>query len=112
MLQVSFRNRKYKNWLQKAIQWYAKQDSINIDANKYIQFLDTCILERYNALETGLNNSFIAIPAETQLNRNNSMSLGVNTPHFLLNFIDYLSLVANNNTIKHQIHHSEKIQTF
>ena len=29
MLQVSFRNRKYKNWLQKAIQWYAKQDSIN-----------------------------------------------------------------------------------
>ena len=34
MLQVSFRNRKYKNWLQKAIQWYAKQDSINIDADR------------------------------------------------------------------------------
>ena len=82
MLQVTFRQRIYKNWLQSVLQYlYEKtsetQNIQRLDGLEYIKHLNKWALEYYNN-NIKLNNE------ETPY------SMGVNTPHFLLNFIDYL----------------------
>lgn len=89
MLQVSFRSRKYKNWLQTALRWFADQPkaSLCIDAEAYWKMLDKFALDRFDAI---CQQQYSQIGEAEVLTRENSMSDGVGTPHFLFNFIDYL----------------------
>ena len=97
MLQVTYRNRRYKNWLLKVVELfddYRKQsEKVFIPGDKYIECLEKYMLERYAGLT--VDNDLHEIKDDISLNRKNSMSLGTDTPHFLLNFIDYLYWVES-----------------
>lgn len=82
MLQVTFRNRKYKNWLQSVLSWFKEPKDIEIGATEFQIKLDQLVLDYYN-------NNF------SQINLNEPYSLGTSTPHFLFNFIDYLYWVES-----------------
>lgn len=77
MLQVTYRQRIYKNWLQEILSYLNKQkcDLSKISGNGILNHLHEYLIKQYGALEI----KFDPIYKE-----------GVNTPHFLLNFIDYL----------------------
>jgi len=96
MLQVTFRTRIYKNWLFESLLWFwqrscasgdlAEVDLTKITYREYLSFLHDYMLkyyadQRYDITEVGENQC----PT-----RENSYSRGTDTPHFLLNFIDYL----------------------
>ncbi|WP_290567996.1 DUF262 domain-containing protein [Leeuwenhoekiella sp. UBA6783] len=80
MLQVTFRTKKYKNWLQEVLSWFDKD--IHISKEKFQNKLDTLILNTFNSNEL-YRPIFDDVP----------LALGTATPHFLFNFIDYLMWV-------------------
>ena len=82
MLQVTFRTKKYKNWLQELLSWFAPQNSLNISAIDFLSKLDALILNTYD------RNEKLAL-----IVKDLNYAQGTNTPHFLLNFIDYLMWV-------------------
>lgn len=86
MLQVSFRTRIYKNWLFKILKWFYTKNTVNVEYKNYLSLLDSIILEIYD--ERAITNT--EIDNKTPLERDNSYSEGLRTPHFLFNFIDYL----------------------
>jgi hypothetical protein len=92
MLQVTYRNRRYKNWLLKVVELfddYRKlSEKVFIPGDKYVECLEEYMLERYSRLTD--NNELSEVIEDAALTMDNSMSLGTGTPHFLLNFIDYL----------------------
>ena len=98
MLQVSFRTRIYKNWLFEILNWFANEKKqITISSNEYIKALDKIILSNYKGLYNDKNEMFTQIIENTNINKDNSYSLGTGTPHFLFNFIDYLYWVDSKN---------------
>lgn len=91
MLQVSFRNRKYKNWLFNYLSWLHsnyKDKLESVSPESIISFLDSWIENYFTA---NIENSYIAEDNENVLYR-----MGVETPHFLFNFIDYLYWLEKN----------------
>ncbi len=100
MLQVTFRSRKYKTWLCETLKWLYDNcdDALCIQPDAYIKFLDEFTLSRYEQLNQDL---LLNLGKETESNditKDNSLSLGRSTPHFLLNFIDYLYWVESKNS--------------
>lgn len=94
MLQVTFRTRIYKNWLQDILKWFWEgKKNVYITAMEYQSLLDNLILKYYE------ERKFVSspIPENEDINKNNSYSLGTDTPHFIFNFIDYLYWVDNKN---------------
>lgn len=91
MLQVTFRTRIYKTWLYDALEWFHKECWQNgnlaaVSADAYLGFLHRWMLDYYNEQKFKIPRiSAGETPSET-----NSYSQGTATPHFLLNFIDYL----------------------
>ena len=79
MLQVSFRNRKYKNWLQDVLRIFKDRKNFNISLEDYQRNIDQWILEYFESHITEEN-----------------YDTGVRVPHFLFNFIDYLYWVRKN----------------
>ncbi len=77
MLQVTYRQRIYKNWLQDILSYLNEQDCIlsEIDGDGILKCLHKYMAEQYEVLKIDFNEIY---------------KEGVNTPHFLLNFIDYL----------------------
>lgn len=110
MLQVTYRTRKYKNWLQECIKWFSKQVSIDIEPKEYIKFLDNYIYSRTKDFTEERN--FHKIEDGDSITRGNSLSDGVRTPHVIFNFIDYLYWVEHFCGVNHDIRHSEKIKDF
>ena len=86
MLQVTFRTRMYKNWLYEILKWFVheKKMTFNVSYDDYIKKLDDIILSNYKPI------GFQVLNEEIALTKDNSYSLGTKTPHFVLNFIDYL----------------------
>lgn len=85
MLQVSFRNRKYKNWLFDYLDWLNSNYRYEIESvtpESIVSFLDNWI-ENYFTMN--IEKSYIG-----EDNENTLYKMGVDTPHFLFNFIDYL----------------------
>ncbi len=78
MLQVTYRNKKYKNWLFDLLNELMKEENVEISGEKIKKFLDQRISYYYENLEG-----------------RDDYNAGVRTPHFLLNFIDYLYWVAS-----------------
>ena len=106
MLQVTFRTRIYKNWLQDILKWFYNRQSIDVDANDYTKKLDDLILQYYAEREIKNNQ----LTGNECVSKNNSYSLGTDTPHFIFNFIDYLYWVDSKNGNK--INNSYKIEDF
>ena len=94
MLHVTFRTRIYKNWLQSVLKWltdnYKESDFSNISFELYIKELDKIICSYYD------NNS-----EYKEISTNSDYGKGVNTPHFIFNFIDYLYWVESKNKNQH-----------
>ena len=106
MLQVSFRSRIYKNWLCEILGWFNGQKNIKIGYDAYINLLDNIILNDYNERIIECN----PIDENTHLTKENSYSKGVDTPHFLFNFIDYLYWVDWKST--HLVESSKLVKDF
>jgi uncharacterized protein with ParB-like and HNH nuclease domain len=73
LLQVTFRNRKYKNWLQHLMGIFKDRNLFHINISLYQKAIDQLIL-----------NYFVENIKDSDHNK------GVKVPHFLFNFIDYL----------------------
>ena len=91
MLQVTFRNKKYKNWLFDSMTWLKGFDVDKVEASAFSNFLDKWIMSYYRDLEEKaqpVEGSDWAFEA-----------LGTDTPHFVFNFIDYLYWLAKEKNI-------------
>ena len=104
MLQVTFRTRIYKIWLYDVLKWfhgegckdgnfgvvsadaYKDVNFSDVSADAYLGFLHGWMLRYYSTQGFKVPE----IPSGETPSRANSFSLGTATPHFLLNFIDYL----------------------
>ena len=89
MLQVTFRTKKYKNWLFDLLMWLYDNKVDDVDPCRLSEHLDKWILNYYDNLEE-----------KTSLSEGTSWTfeaLGTDTPHFIFNFIDYLYWVAKRN---------------
>ena len=91
MLQVTFRTRIYKTWLYEVLKWLydvcgVNGNLIDVSADAYMGVLHRWMLDYYNGQEFQIPR----IPDDETPSESNSYSLGTATPHFLLNFIDYL----------------------
>lgn len=99
LLQVTFRNRKYKNWLQEIFVFFSDKDKFGLESTEYQIKLDAIITDYFkqNINETNYDE-------------------GVRVPHFLFNFIDYLYWVDSpsefkftyRNSVEHHLPQSYK----
>ena len=86
LLQVTFRSRKYKNWLQELLSWFSDKNGFHIEMEDFQQNLDNLLLTYFD---------------ENFLSKDSYANKGVLTPHFIFNFIDYLYWVdADNDSAK------------
>lgn len=106
MLQVSFRSGIYKKWLFEILLWCNKTKNIEIGCDTYLHFLDSIILNNYNERKIECD----PIDENNHLTKENSYSEGLNTPHFLFNFIDYLYWVDWKST--HLVESSKHVMDF
>jgi len=79
MLQVTFRTKKYKNWLYKILCWFELPESLKMTGKDYLNNLNNLVISSYE------NNEEI-----NKISKESLFSRGTHTPHFLFNFIDYL----------------------
>ncbi len=77
LLQVTFRNKKYKNWLQDILYWFSDRKNFETQKTPYLNFIHDWLLRYYE-------NNMPSIDLKSPYNE------GTRTPHFLFNFIDYL----------------------
>lgn len=104
MLQVTFRNKKYKNWLFDYLKFLCENNIDYISAGMIIKFLDEWMLSFYNQLLEKNTTESDGWAFE---------SLGVDTPHFLFNFIDYLYWVEScNPRAENHISYIEEVKDF
>ena len=77
MLQVTFRNKKYKNWLFDILQWMENEyhGGISITSDSLLRFIHEWMLSYY--LGTIQKKDYL-------------FALGTDTPYYVFNFIDYL----------------------
>ena len=94
MLQVTFRTRIYKDWLCDILKWFVEKKTVFVGYKEYLEELDKIILKKFDNIAEFKSD----VPEEKRFRRieddnmtdGNSYSKGLNTPHFLFNFIDYL----------------------
>jgi len=90
MLQVTFRTRINKNWLQEVLGWFSsKEDDNKVKGEIFIKKLDELILKYYDDLPLSIN--------KIENGNTDFYHCGLDTPHFLFNFIDYLYWVQSKN---------------
>lgn len=78
LLQVTFRNRKYKNWLQELLQFFSDKKKFRLSSQEFQNKVDSIILSYFEQNITESN-----------------YDEGVKVPHFLFNYIDYLYWVQS-----------------
>lgn len=102
MLQVTFRNKKYKEWLYDLLCWlYEKYENVEEVAEKDLSaYLDSWIERYYKKLKSNWEKA-----------DKDMMTAGTDTPHFLLNFIDYLYWIASQQE-KSTIRYANEIKEF
>ena len=99
LLQVTFRNRKYKNWLQEILKFFSDRERFNLENIELQSYVDKIIL-----------NYFDGNVDSTKFDE------GVKVPHFLFNFIDYLYWIRSpsdfkftyRNSVEHHLPQSYK----
>jgi hypothetical protein len=88
MLQVTFRTRKYKNWLQEALSFF-KDQNLHKTEDQYRKTLEAYVFKYFR-----------------ENIRNEHYHAGTATPHFLLNFIDYLYSVKEKHSFQFRYRNS------
>ncbi|MXN90934.1 DUF262 domain-containing protein [Flavobacterium sp. Sd200] len=83
LLQTSFRNRKYKKWLQDVLVFFNDRTKFGVDSISFQIFLDDWKLQYFSENITP-----------------ELYHQGVKTPHFLFNFIDYMYWVKSPSEFK------------
>ena len=108
MLQVTFRTRINKNWLQDLLYWLITHSTIGYE--DYIKKIDSVILKNFEdrfgneeKLKQRIEGNFVC---------DQSYSEGTSTPHFLFNFIDYLYWVEKSNSTKSSLPYIKDIKDF
>jgi len=100
MLQVTFRTRIYKTWLYDVLLWLNERywpnnapgvANFSLGSDDYLKFLHKWMCSYYEEQHFEIDR----IPDGELPSRMNSYSKGTNTPHFLLNYIDYLYCCEN-----------------
>ncbi|BEV03422.1 DUF262 domain-containing protein [Chryseobacterium gambrini] len=99
LLQVTFRNRKYKNWLQEILMFFSDREIFNVENIELQFFIDKIILNHFDG---NMDSA--------------KFDEGVKVPHFLFNFIDYLYWVQSpsdfkftyRNSVEHHLPQSYK----
>ena len=101
MLQVTFRQRKYKRWLYDLLCWFYENYDIieSVSEKELSNYLDTWIVRYYNNL------------TDEWKTKKDIMCAGTNTPHFLMNFIDYLYWLSSQQE-KSTIRYAKHIREF
>jgi uncharacterized protein with ParB-like and HNH nuclease domain len=84
MLQVTFRTRKYKNWLQEVLSWFKSELTLEVSSELYLKKLNALAFNIYQS-----NDEF------KEVNKSPYYNKGTRTPHFLFNFINYLMWLDN-----------------
>ena len=103
MLQVTFRTRIHKNWLQYVLAWFYGRENRNdlnaVTSKEYIDSLNSFLLSFYDGKfgQIVLNNKV------DKLTKDTPFSDGVKTHHFIFNFIDYLYWCDKGNAQKNGI---------
>ena len=102
MLQVTFKSSKYKDWLYALVRWLYKEtkDNKSIEYDSLLKMLEQWVLKYYQSL-----------PTECGKEKKPILAAGTYTPHFLLNFIDYLYWLASKQE-KTTIRFANKISDF
>jgi uncharacterized protein with ParB-like and HNH nuclease domain len=99
LLQVTFRNRKYKNWLQEVLTAFSNKQNFAQSSEDYQKTIDEVIVKYFDDNITSL-----------------VYDQGVKVPHFIFNFIDYLYWVKSpydfkftyRNSVEHHLPQSYK----
>lgn len=84
MMQVTFRTKKYKNYLQEILSWFTDTEDLEIQDKDYLFKLNELVVQTFN--ENRNYDKLVKVPHYNE---------GTNTPHFLFNFIDYLYWTEN-----------------
>ena len=90
MLQVTFRQRIYKNWLQVLLEYLSNEtcELPKIKAKDILGCLHGYMKDHCEKLD--MFQKMKPLKTDNNEEENTGPHMGVNTPHFLLNFIDYL----------------------
>ena len=78
-LQVSFRTKNHKNFLQTILKWFVQEDVASVE-NSYLEKLHRLMLYEFNRTST----TFIGLMEYDEKRQ------GTSVPHYLFNFTDYL----------------------
>ena len=78
-LQVSFRTKPYKNYLQTILNWFVHEDVASVE-NSYLEKLHRLMLDEFNRTST----DYIGLTEYDEKRQ------GTSVPHYLFNFADYL----------------------
>ncbi|MDR0228678.1 MAG: DUF262 domain-containing HNH endonuclease family protein [Flavobacteriaceae bacterium] len=89
MLQVTYRQRKNKNYLQYILGLFdpTTPSSLNISDEDYLQKLEEFLLNQFEKLEIV---NFLSNHEVNEFDQEVVYCKGTDTPHFIFNFIDYL----------------------
>ena len=89
MLQVTYRQRKNKNYLQYILSLFnpSNPSSLNISAVEYLQKVEDFALQQFEKLDI---LDLLSNDRESIFIHQNVYFKGTDTPHFIFNFIDYL----------------------
>lgn len=99
MLQVSYRNKKYKNWLYRVLSWFDYPEDLFITGEDYLSKLNELVLSIFN------NNQELV-----NIGSNSIYREGTSTPHFLFNFIDYLYWYQERNKFNFEFRYRNSIE--
>ena len=112
MLQVTFRSRHHKNWLQELLKFlvnkFEEKKMILVDDDFKTEYLNKihCYIRDY--FNQNLNPQHLAIVPESKLWNEE----GTSTPHFLFNLIDYLYWLAKANNLQNQFPELKYVKDF
>ena len=93
-LQVSFRAKPYKNFLQTILSWFVHEDAASVE-NSYLEKLHRLMLDEFN--RTSID--YIGLKEYDEKRQ------GTSVPHYLFNFTDYLYwwMIYNNEPINWEV---------
>lgn len=110
MLQVTFRQRRYKNYLTEILSWFDSMKGVDVQGEWYLDKLNRLILNEFEK-----NTTYDVLRNGIPYDDDDSLWLGTSTPHFLFNFIDYLYWTAWKDNLKDEfpeLRYLEKDFTF
>lgn len=99
MLQVTFRTKKYKNYLHDILSWFKTAEDLKIKGEDYLNNLNGLAIKIFNK-----NPDFNKLIKAPHYNE------GTNTPHFLFNFIDYLYWTENKNNFHFEFKYRNSVE--